>query len=101
MKIKSRNTDIPAVSSGGAGKYTLNTTFEELQYIAALLYVTRLGGGTYKGAAFDLINTIEGLFDEDFLEQAATDVNFYVSIVGDDGITIMESYPYTEVCLEV
>jgi hypothetical protein len=96
MRIQSRPEEAPY----GAGAYTLSMDREELEYIASMLYVTRLGKGTYKAAAFKLLQTMEEIFDDDFPEEAAKNVDLMVSVVTADD-TITEQHHHSTICLEV
>lgn len=91
MKIQSRKQE-----AGGTGAFNIHLDYEELEYIAALLYNTRLGtDSVYKQAAFKLMNTI------DFIAEAAERVDMSVSIVGADGTTPIATYSNSSICLEV
>lgn len=96
MKIVSRPEDMVV----GEGAYTMKLEFEELQFIGALLYMTRLGDTVYKEAAFNILNNIEELFDEDFIDEAAADVSLAISVL-DGGGDIIEQHPYDRVVIEV
>lgn len=96
MKLASR----PEESVIGSGPYAIKLTFEQLQLISSVLYVTRLGTGQYQEAAFELLNTITDAFGDDFIEQSAIDVNLCVSILDDEGEALAE-YPSDDFCLEV
>jgi hypothetical protein len=96
MKISSR----PENEGMGSGPYSLNLTYEELEYIAALLYVTRLGTEVYKTAAFNLLNAIEDGCGPDFVETAAGSVCAAVSILDDDG-EVTQEIDSDHFCIEV
>jgi hypothetical protein len=97
MRISSRPGGAPV----GTGTYRVNVGIEELRLIGALMYITRLGGGTYKEAAFRLLGTIEEFFGEDFVEQASTAVGLRVSVLAADGVTVKHVLHGGDVCLEV
>jgi hypothetical protein len=96
MKIRSRATP----ETFGEGDYTFNLSFEEVQLIAAFLYVTRLGEGVYKPAALSLLNMFEDAFDEDFNMEASEDVGLSVSVVNEHG-TIIDTFDDDHFILEV
>ena len=96
MKLASRPED----TTFGDGEYTLKLTFEQLEFLASMAYLTRLGDGEYKAAVFDLINTLEEAFDEDFLEEAFDNVSPNFSVVDDGGDTI-DSYHGNQICIEI
>lgn len=96
MKITSRPEDMVS----GEGPYVIRMTYEQLQYIGALLMITRLGDGLYKEAAFDLMNTIEEIFDDDFLQIASDNVDLSITIEDDKG-NACEAYHSSVICIEV
>lgn len=97
MKIISRPDDMPV----GTGQFTVKMDYEELQYIGALVYNTRLGSGDpYKEAAFKLNNMLEELFGEDFISEAAACVDFSITIEDDRG-NMVEQHGRDSVCIEV
>jgi hypothetical protein len=74
----------PDESPGFGGITSLS--HEELQLISAFLYVTRLGSGSpYRDAAFALMNRIENHFGDDFLPDAAADVDMKIDIIDQQG----------------
>ena len=95
-KIISRPDDQPA----GEGAFTIRMDIEELQYIGAMLYNTRLGDSVYKEAAFKLVNTLDDLFGEDFIQDASTEVNMHVSIEDDRG-NVIDVKHNSNICIEV
>lgn len=99
MKIFSRPESVVA----GSGNYTIKMDFEELQLIAAVLFITRLGSGSpYRDAALKLLTTLEqGLFDSDFTAEAGDDVDLSISVLSDDGDTILKQYHHSTICIEV
>lgn len=86
--------------TSGTGPYTVNMTFEEVQLIGALMYVTRLGFGLYAEAAARLLNSLDNMFDQDFAAESAQDVQMTVSIV-DDQDKIVQSVQSDFIILEV
>lgn len=98
MKIVSRPEDQVA----GEGPYSMRLSFEELELLAALLYVIRIGDGIYQDAALQLLTTVEELSDGDheFLEDSANIVNLTVSVLDDDD-DIIEQHSYENICIEV
>jgi len=85
----------------GHGPYSINVTFEELQLIGAYLFTTRLGqGSVYKRSALNLLNALDEVFDEDFTENAFTDVGLTISHV-DPNDTIINTLVADEFVLEV
>jgi hypothetical protein len=62
-------------------------SFEELQLVGAFLWVTRLGKSVspYSDAAFTLMDKIEELMGNDFLEHAGIDVDMKVDILDQQG----------------
>lgn len=96
MKIISRPDDQPA----GEGAFTLKMDFEELQYIGAMLYNTRLGSSVYKEAAFKLVTTLDELFGDDFIQDASEAVDMNISIEDDRGNTIA-LHNNSNFCIEV
>jgi hypothetical protein len=96
MNICSREYDEPA----GEGEFTLRMTVEELQVISAMLYVTRLGPGTYQRASMKLMGTIEQITDKDFQARAADDVDLHVTQVDDSERTVAILNRY-QIILEV
>ena len=96
MKLQSRPEEEPA----GTGPYALRMEYEELQYIGALLYITRLGQGPYKDAAFKLLSTLEEALGDEFIEEAAEQVDLSISVVDDDD-AIKEQHHCSCICIEV
>jgi hypothetical protein len=96
MKIISRPDDQPA----GEGAFTLKMDFEELQYIGAMLYNTRLGSSVYKEAAFKLVTTLDELFGDDFIQDASEAVDMNISIEDDRGNAIA-LHNNSNFCIEV
>jgi len=84
----------------GSGPYLMRMEIEELQLLATFLWVTRLGKGPYKEAAFNLMNNIDALMGDDFMQEASEDVNMSISIV-DDMDQVQSSHSYHEICIEV
>lgn len=85
----------------GSGPFLMRFDIEELQLIASLLFVTRLGkGDLYKEAAFRLMDNIDTMMGDDFMEESADDVNAYFSVV-DDQDNILASHHFTDICIEV
>ena len=97
MKIVSR----PDEQTFGAGAFAMRMSFEELEFIAGILHVTRLGTAQYQNAAYTLMTTIEDLFGSDFTTDSAAKINLHVSHVGDDGFTILNQFSGADVILEV
>ena len=97
-----KNSSEPIDYIAGTGQYTVKMDIAELQLIAAVLNITRLGKGSiYRTATRKLLLTIsDELFDEDFLGQAAKEVNLYVSVVDADG-NIIAKHHNDEICVEV
>ena len=95
-KIVSRPEDYVA----GAGPYAVRLEYDQVQLIAALLYNMRLGDDRYKIAAFELLNTIEEIFDEDFVQESSVDVDFEISIEDDCG-NILERHNNSNIVIEV
>lgn len=95
-KIISRPDDQPA----GEGEYLVRMDFEQLQYIGALVYNTRLGTDPYKEAAFRLVGVMDELFGNDFLEDASRAVNMAVSIEDHRG-NVIEQHGHDNICIEV
>ncbi len=98
MKITSRTTDSDAVA--GEGEFTIRMTFEQLQFVAAMAYNTRLGSEPYKEAAYQLINTTEELFGDGFAEDAYFAVDMHISIEDDSG-TIIARFQAEDITIEV
>jgi hypothetical protein len=97
MKIQSR----PETAVAGSGEFTLRMSFEELQLIATLMYVTRLGSGSvYRVAAAKLLDTISDIFGDDFFEESSNDINLHISITGDDD-DIIEQIASSHIIIEV
>ena len=96
FKLLSRPEDYVA----GSGPYAVRLEYDQVQLIAALLYNIRLGDDQYKLAAFELMNTIEEMFDEDFCQEAADDVDLEISII-DANHDIIETYNNANICIEV
>jgi len=96
MKIISRPDDTPV----GEGPYTIKMTAEELQFIGALTYNTRLGDGIYQEAAFKLTNTLEELFGEDFIQDASECVDFSMTIEDNRG-NVLEQHHHSTITIEV
>jgi hypothetical protein len=98
MKIQSR----PEEAVAGSGEFTLRMSFEELQLIGTLMYITRLGvGSVYKQAAAKLLDTITEIFDDDFFDESAMDVDLHISITSDEDDDIIGQYPCANVIIEV
>ncbi len=98
MKIKSKRFRDVA----GSGPYLLHMTREQLELVAAVLYVTRLGvGSKYRQAASTLIDVVEEIFDGGFFEQASDAVNMHVSITENDGNTVVAQFDHKNVAIEV
>lgn len=97
MKISSRPASTNAVSSSPL----LDLTLEELEYIGALLYITRLGKGTYANAAYTLLTRLEDALGEDFSQVAAGKVDAYFSVLEADGCSIEIQHPASNICIEV
>lgn len=95
-KIISRPDDQPA----GEGEYLVRMDFEQLQYIGALVYNTRLGTDLYKEAAFRLVGVMDELFGDDFLEDASQAVNLTISIEDNRG-NVIEQHGHDNICIEV
>ncbi len=59
----------------------------ELELIGAYLWCTRLGKGIspYRDAAYTLMNKINDLMGDDFLEHAAINVDMVVDIIDSNG----------------
>lgn len=98
MKIVSRPEDQVA----GEGPYSMRLSFEELELLAALLYVIRIGDDVYQHAALQLLTTVEELSDGDqnFLEDSANIVNMQFSVIDDDD-DIIEQHSYENICIEI
>lgn len=96
MKIYSR----PEGQVYGEGAYSIAVDIEELELIAAFLYVTRLGKGTYKAAAYKLMTTVESIFDDGFLELSSDSIDLHVSQI-DARDTIIEQFDNSEIIFEV
>jgi len=96
MKLSSR----PDAMVVGSGPYTMKFELQDLELIGALLFITRLGNGTYKMAAYNMINSIESLLGEDFLEEASANVTPVFSVVDDRG-DIIEQHSHDDICIEV
>lgn len=62
-------------------------TDHELELIAAILWVTRLGKGVspHRDAAFSLMTKIEELKGDKFCEDAAIDVDMKIDIIDSNG----------------
>lgn len=98
MKIKSKSKQKSKLLQG---VYTLELKLHELQYISALLYVTRLGYSKYQTAAYDLMGTIDDIIqDDEFSKISSNLVDFKVSIV-DDNDKIIEIHHNSKICIEV
>lgn len=95
-KIISRPEDQPA----GEGAFTVRMDFEELQYIAALLWNTRLGDGVYQEAAYKLTETMEELFGDTFTEESSDAVNMSITVEDNRGNAI-DQYHNTNIVIEV
>lgn len=90
----------PEDQIAGSGPYLMRMTYEELQFIAAMLYVTRVGHGIYQDAVFKLLNTVEEMTDEDFVEESSTDVCASFSVLDHRG-DIIEQHSFDNICIEV
>jgi len=98
MKIVSR----PEETVIGNGQFTIKLDLEEIQLMCAYLYITRLGDGTYKQAAYKLMTSLEDTFGSDFFEEACELVDMQISRVDDDdGDTILEQFDNSSIVLEV
>lgn len=95
-KIISRPDDQPA----GEGAFTIRMDIEELQYIGALLYNTRLGDSVYKEAAYKLVNTLDELFGEDFIQDASNAVDMSITVEDDRG-NVIDQHHNSNICIEV
>jgi len=96
MKIISRPEDMPV----GQGDFLVKMTLEQLQYIGAMLYNTRLGDGTYKDAAFELVGVMDDLFGDSFIQEASEAVDFSITIEDNRGNPVAE-YHNSDICIEV
>lgn len=97
MKIVSRPTSGPI----GSGNYHVKIDHRDLQLIAALLAITRLGKRSiYQESAYKMICMLEETFGSDFLAESSESVDLFISISDDNG-QIIDQFPYTEIVIEV
>lgn len=90
----------PNETAVGEGDYLLRMSYEQLQYIGALVYNTRLGDGKYKEAAYEIVTSLEQLFDDDFIQDASADVNMRITIEDNYGNPVAEHHN-DNICIEV
>ena len=96
MKIISRPEDMPV----GQGEYLVRMDLAQLQFIGAMVYNTRLGPGTYKEAAYELVTVMDELFGDDFIQDAANTVNMSITVEDNRGNVIAE-HSHDNICIEV
>lgn len=75
----------------GSGSIRLNVTEEQLELIAAYLAFTRLGNGTYKQAAYQLISAISNEYGEIFFDECMNNVDMYATIEDSAGDVILQT----------
>lgn len=80
----------PWLADEDSGMKLEEMDFNELKLIASFLWTTRLGAGMspYRDAAFTLMQKIEALLGDDFMEEAATDVDLHICIMDASGYQV-------------
>lgn len=86
MKIRSREQE--DITRVGSGPFILAATKEQLRFIAALCFSTRLGTSTYKEAVFDLLVGIEAATNEHFAEESFNLIQPEITETNDRGSEI-------------
>ncbi len=87
----------------GEGSITLQVDSAELELISSFVYNTRLGQRSqYSAAALTLLRKIAETFGDDFVDNAAQNVDLHVTIEDDQGGVVLSTksgnyYPTLEV----
>lgn len=100
MTIHTRPSTAGASNVQGTGPITIRVTATQLELMASLLFITKLGVRPYEQAAFELLTTIEEVLGQDIAADSFMVVAPEFDVI-DDNCNVVATYEAENITIRV